>query len=364
MSLLKFTEPALVIDSEDTVSKLASSMLKERKYEAVVTSRGDFRGIVFPRDVVRSRINDPNQAKVGAFSRKVKTVSPDSPLDSFMNLVMIGDYRSVPVEGEEGFHVLTKLGMLRMLPRRVFRGRLASDVMNVPYCISDGDSLGVARSVLRNLGVGRLVLVDGSGGFSGLIDGLDMLKSLVERSRSRLGERVGEKLGLDTIPVKSLAGENFITAKPDVKIPSLVKSMIERKLHTVIVREGERLAGIITSGDIIKLTGEEVAGALINVSGMQDEDVFIRKVVDEELSNHVRKLGKLVSISHLSLHVDKHHETGRRVKYSVRGRLVTGSGSFFARDHGWDVTKATRGVLKNMERMLIKKKQKAKLYRI
>ena len=50
----------------------------------------------------------------------------------------------------------------------------------------------------------------------------------------------------------------------------------------------------------------------------------------------------------------RHKETGKRVKYSVKGRLITEKGMFFADDHAWRLTKAVKGVLEKMEREVVK----------
>ena len=52
-----------------------------------------------------------------------------------------------------------------------------------------------------------------------------------------------------------------------------------------------------------------------------------------------------------------------RAKYSVKARLITEKGSFFADDHAWDITKAVRGVLQKFEAEISKKVGKSRTFR-
>ena len=111
-------------------------------------------------------------------------------------------------------------------------------------------------------------------------------------------------------------------------------------------------------------TSGQVAGVNVRISGQQKEDDFIKSVVDEQLRNEIRKLGKLLPINSMNLHIDRHREAGKRVKYSVKGKLMTEMGMFFANDHAWDLTQATRGVLSKLEKEVIKKIDKKRLYHL
>ena len=131
----------------------------------------------------------------------------------------------------------------------------------------------------------------------------------------------------------------------------------------MIIEKGGKVAGIVTPKLILKLLGQEVQGIYVRVSGLQKEDTFIKGVVDEEIRNEIQKLARFFPIDHMVMHVDRYHKTGKRVKYSVRASLITERGIFFAKDHGWDITKAVRGILHKLEREIIKKNEKAEVYR-
>ena len=91
-------------------------------------------------------------------------------------------------------------------------------------------------------------------------------------------------------------------------------------------------------------------------------DNFTKKFIDEDLRAEVQKLGKIIRIHHMDIHIERHRKEGKRTKYTVRSKLSTQAGQFFSEDYAWDLTKAMRGVLEKLEREIIKKKEKMKVY--
>ena len=105
-----------------------------------------------------------------------------------------------------------------------------------------------------------------------------------------------------------------------------------------------------------------IEGINVTVSGVHDEDNFIRTIVHEEIENVLRKLSRMVMISSFDLHVRKYSKGGTRTKYSVQAKLITEEGNFFADDYEWELTKTVKGVLEKIEREVLKKEDKEKVY--
>jgi CBS domain-containing protein len=353
-------EKPMVIDCEETVSRVASRMIMERRRVAMVMDGNDFLGILDARDLVKKKIDNPDKAKIRPFVTRINPVLPETPVHELLNSMLINDYKALPVrESNENIHLLTKVDLLRMVgDNPVFNEKKARDVMNFPYSVSSDDSLTTARSLIRNLNLSRLPVLGKENRLEGMVDTLDMLKGIISKRRVSRGEESGEQIKTDDISIKSLMNKNPPKADADQSLKRVISTMIKEKTPTVVIMEGDSVRGIITPRDILKLIGREVKGVYVTVSGLQEEDSFIKTVVDEEVTNEVRKLGKFLNIDSLILHVDKYHESGNRVKYSIKGRLITNRGMFFAGDFAWDVTKAVRGVLQKLEKEAIKKKEK------
>jgi ribosome-associated translation inhibitor RaiA len=101
-------------------------------------------------------------------------------------------------------------------------------------------------------------------------------------------------------------------------------------------------------------------GVNVSISGIQEEDEFVRSKLKEETGHTIDKLGKMFTIESFVMHVRKYHKTGNRVKYSVQARLITEKGDFFSDDYAWELTKAAKGALEKLESEVIRKSEKEK----
>jgi len=139
----------------------------------------------------------------------------------------------------------------------------------------------------------------------------------------------------------------------------VVDVMLKNSNDTAVVMEDGKLLGLITPREIIKLVSGSVGGVYVRVSGIQDEDAFLRSIVDSEIRNTVRKIGKIVRIQYMTLNVKRGKVPGKlavkKINYTVLGKLVTDSGVFVSSNDAWDLSRAMKGSLKILEKEVIRK---------
>lgn len=360
MNISDVSERPLVFSPTDKISRVASRMYAKRKHEALIFSGKDLLGMITARDLVKRNINDPDRIELKAIKSLIQPVTPfteKTELKELVTSILINNYRSVPVTVNGNILILTKLGLLKLIPKAPLKTMKAQDVMFFPSSVTESDSLSVAKSVIRQLHSYRLAILDERDRITGLIDSLDLLKTFVSKGKAKRGELVGDKTRSGAIKAgsRSIIQRDYLRTSPDTPLTQIVEKMIKKGADTVVVEENEKLAGMITPREILKLAGKEISGIYVRISGMQDEDIFIKSVVDEEIRNEIKKLAKFIPIDYMVLDVHRQRSGGKRIKYSVRARLITQKGFFFAKDFAWDLTKATRGVLHKLEREVTKK---------
>lgn len=365
MNLLEFTRPALILSPEDPVSKAISELHRNNRRELVLQKDGQYKGIVFARDLARQRINNPQRTEIGNFLRNIKPFPPETDLDEIINDILVNDHKSVPVKGPKKgeIQILTKLDILNHLKGgHPFPKTSANDIMRKPYCLTPEDDLSTAVSVIRDAGISRLPVVGKNNRLEGLITDMDLLVADREKERRKKGDRAGEKTPSRAIKVKSLLRKNVPTVTPEDSIKKVIDLMKEKDTPTALVKRktDQTLEGIITPKMILKLVGEKRAGVHVRVSGLQDEDPFVKSFIDKELRNTVQKLGKFYPLDYMVLHIDKYRKEGKKTKYSVKARLMTEKGMFFAQEHAWDLTKAVGQAMEELERQVKKRKEKLK----
>lgn len=364
MEMENVFEKPLIVNADSTVSKAVSKMLKNHRHEATVMDGDEFYGVLSAADLLKTGITNPEKTSIKPLVKRISPMDSRSSPGDILNTILVNDCRSLPVKHGNRIFVVSKIGLLKLFKAELeLKGRTVGDVMNFPFCIGPDESISTARALIRDVGVPGLVIIDEKGKADGIIDALRLLRAVIGKESVKRGEESGEKIRFDDLPVKSLASKTFIrTGEGTPLLDALGKMTGNNTLYLVVEREG-KVTGLVTPKDILKLAVGAIEGVRVTVSGIQEEDNFVKSIVDEEIEHTVKKLGKIMPLSYFVMHIRKYHKTGRRVKYSVHARLITGKGDFFAEDHEWDLTKATKGVLAKIEKEVLKKDEKTKVYR-
>lgn len=352
-------EKPLVVRPGETVSQVASKMISQRRHEAVAfDSQNRFLGIVLARDLVKKRVSDPHKAKIDQFITEENPLLPGTDLDEIINAFLVNDYKTIPMKKDGQVMLLTKMDVLKLLKgNQEIKGKTAADVMNFPYCINATESLSTARSIIKEMNVSRLPVLK-AGKVEGMVDALDLLSPIVKGEVTKRGEPSEERTHMDGVPASAFMRRNFPTAEAETPLASIIDLIVKNESAVVVERDG-KLLGMVTPGDVLKLLGKQVKGAYVTISGVQEEDDFTKSLLYKEIEATLRKINKIYPVNYFVAHLDKYNESGKRVKYSIKARLATGKGFFFAHDHDWDITKAMKGVLAHLEEEVIKRKEKA-----
>lgn len=351
----------LSVKAEDSISSVLSAMTEKRRHEAFVFN-GDFRGIIVLDDLVKRRVTDPKEAKVSHFIRNVRPLPETTPNEDLMNYVMVSEFRTLPVEKDSRIRALSKPGLLKFVKDEVFGGKKASDVMHFPYAATEDEDLQTVLSMMKDLGISRVPVLDREGKFNGLADGLSLASLVIEKHRSKRGKRFGDIMKMGTIGLKTFVREDIIRTGPDVPLKSIAKEMSEKDSCTVIVESEGKFRGIITAKDIFKLMGRETESVYTRVSGLDEEDEFVRSKIYEMVGGLLKKLSKVVPLRYMAIHAETRREGGRRTMYSIKGRLVTEKWNFYADEEGWEPTKTVKGLLEKIERSVRKRIGKQRSY--
>jgi len=366
MDISKLLEEPLVVKPEDSVSRVASAMLSQRRHEAVVMKNGSFMGIVLVSDIVKKNIQNPEKTKIDSFVKNVEFVFPETSVYDAINSILINNFKSLPVEShrDRKLFIVSKISLMKAVKdASIFKRITAKQIMNFPYCISRNDTIITAKSLIRDMEISAIPVVGENNKIEGVVETIDLLNmSIHSMQKTSRGEEVGEKKSIKNVYASSIMQKNITKASLETPVIKLISLLSSSKTPVVIIEENDKLIGMVTPRDILKLLGGQTEGVYITISGIQKEDGFIKSVVDEEITHEIKKLAKILPIQYLAVNVNKHEKDGKRVKYSIKSRLVTQKGAFFAHDFAWDITKAIRGMLHKLEKEMIKKTGKETLY--
>ena len=366
MDISKILEEPLIVKYNDSVSKVASRMIRERKHEALVLKDKSFEGIILSNDIVKRNIPNPDKMKINLFIRNVETFYPDTSTEDAINEILINNFKSLPVKSADSkdLFIVTKIALMNNLKNEaIIKKRVAKEIMNFPFCIDRKDTIATAKSIVKDMDMSAIPIIDEENNTFGVIETVDLLKASIHSAeKSERGEEAGEKKSIKNVFASSIMQKNFPKASLDAPIKQLIDKLAKSKIHVVIIEEDGKFVGMVTPRDILKLFSPRKEGVYVTINGIQKEDDFIKSVIDEEITNEVKKLAKILPIQYFVINVKKHDEDGKRSKYSIKSRLITQKGAFFAHDFAWDITKAIRGMLHKLEREIVKKTRKEDVY--
>ncbi len=354
MRLADVTQEALVFEESEPVSKAIGAMVSKGRNEAVVTRGGEYAGMLYSKTLSGHDITNPEKAKIRNYIGRVPLMKGDEDPVSVAHSMVVNDYKSLPVYAESVYRVLTKLGLLGLLKGRPeFAHATAASVMHPPMMVAETETVARCIAVLRNAEVSRLVVADKQGGLAGIVSDTVLLRSHIHRDRPKMGEIAGEAVRLGGVSVRGLVEKNVAVVPPEMGVRQVVDRMLAAGTSTVVVERGGKPAGIITPKLILSILSEKREGVYVSISGIQQEDDFVKSAIDSEIYSMVQRVGKRVPIRYMNIYVRRYKEAGGKAKYSVKARLVE-ERVYPAKAHGWRLQTVVKECLDRLERIVLK----------
>ncbi len=115
--------------------------------------------------------------------------------------------------------------------------------------ITTGPDVGLADAakLLTDRRIGAAVVTDPPGQVVGILSERDIVRTLATRREDCIGLKVADAMT-----------RNVVTCAPEDSIAGLMALMTERRFRHVPVKDGDRLAGIISLGDVVKYHVDEI----------------------------------------------------------------------------------------------------------
>lgn len=126
------------------------------------------------------------------------------------------------------------------------------------FCIAPEQTMQEAVALLVQHRVGSLVVLDGRGRLAGIVTERDVLREC-HRHREGLGQ----------ISVAEAMTRDVRVGVPDDELSHIMAVMTDHRIRHLPVMEGERLAGIVSIGDVVKACLERV----------EDENRYLRDYI-------------------------------------------------------------------------------------
>ncbi len=359
-----FTKSFSTVKENDWVSKCLE--LFKRKMPpviAVLDDRGKYVGVISRRWIIRSRL-DPATTKVKSLMRPAPKVSLDSSLSRAARLMIEGGVRQLPVfEGTKLAGFVTDENLIHGAVTQEWGNTAVEKIMTkAPQIIDANRSVGAVLSLFREHGVSHVPVVD-EGKLAGIISIQDVIEQVFQpRQRQTIGEIVGEKVPVLSIPAKGIMTRPVVTVVPETSLRDAAAKMHEQEVSCLVVLSKERLVGIVTKLDFLEPisqleTVERKLAVQFGVKGVAvnpDQQGFMM----DEFEAFARKYEDALELGTLFVYMKTHGTNRKGVPLlHCRLQLRTVKGSFFSSSEGFGVESTFRVALDRLDKRLLRSRE-------
>ncbi len=109
--------------------------------------------------------------------------------------------------------------------------------------IAPDEPIGAACDVLREHGVGALVVSNDGSSIEGILSERDIVRALTDAPSADLRQR----------PCSEIMTTSVVTCGPTDRTEQLMSLMTERRIRHIPVTIDDALAGIVSIGDVVKI---------------------------------------------------------------------------------------------------------------
>lgn len=249
------TKEVLRTDKDERLETVLDLMRKHRVSKMVVYEKGHIAGVVTDGDIadelgaIKNRGVPASQLHASsAMRRKFPSVGPDADLPQVIEHLVDNDAGLLPVVHDRAcVGVITASDLLSLVNANV---PLADVMTNHLHVVSPTDRVIHARRVMLDHHIERLPVLDG-GKLVGIVGEIDLAAGL-----ARFKETVSDNhqpAAIQRFLVEDVMQRQVVTATPETTALDAVKLMRSRDVGSLPVLRGDRLVGIVTRSDLLRL---------------------------------------------------------------------------------------------------------------
>jgi predicted transcriptional regulator len=356
-----FSKGFLEVHENDTLSSCLSLFKEEAPpVLAVIDNKGRYKGVISRKWIIRSSL-DASGTKVKTLMRPAPAVTLQDSLSKVAKLMIESEIRQLPVYSEEkllGF-VTDEDVIHGAVMERWGNTRVEEIMTKKPFVIEEDESLGAMLSLFRVEGISHVPIVK-DGKLVGIVGIYDVIESVFQpRQVQRVGERVGEKVPVLSIPAKGIMVKPVITVLPETKLREAAEQMHKFNISSLVIISKGRPVGIMTKRDFLEPLAQmekPVRRLMVHFSVKDVEiDEIQRGFIMDDFESFTHRYGETLESGTLFVYM-KMHGTNFKGDQLIHCRLQfrTKKGSFFSSGEGWGVEQTFRLALDRLEGQIVK----------
>ncbi len=357
------TKNFITAKPDDKVSDAIGLMRKHDVAEIPVVDNEEVVGIVAEDMFVKKR-HLPFSTKLAHIMTKPPNVEQGDNIIDVSELLLSSGYRGIPVKSNNdivGF--VSRSDIIEVIPEidELKKSTVGEYMTPSPTTIREHDSIIKAKNMMDNLDEKVIPVTDEHGRISGMIGIKDIIKeSSRPVSRHEKGEKSGEKDSpYSDMEIRSMMVTPPITTTPGESIHDAAEKMSKNNISTLVAVEDEAIKGILTQIDLIETIASfrESDQVYVQITGLE-EDPDVYDQMYQMVQKYLQKINRVLKPLVLNIHVVTHQTSGHEKKFSIRLRLNTDHGMFYAKKFDWNIMRALDEGLNSLQKKIYQDKEK------
>ncbi|MFB6133886.1 MAG: CBS domain-containing protein [Halanaeroarchaeum sp.] len=346
------------VETDERLGKVRSLFESENPKGVLVTSDGEYAGVITERQLLQSHVED--DAKATSLSNPAPKVERTEDIRETARMLVEGNTKVVPVfEADSLWGIVTEDDILEAVLENLDALDVADIYTEDPITISASDTIGVVINRLREHDISRLPVLDERGNLTGVVTIHDVVDVVVrDMDKATTGDRAGEMDRILDIPVTDVLTSPVETASLGTGVDVAVERMLDNDFSGLIVTDdGDDVVGVVTKTDVLRaLTYTEEERLDVQITNIDLLDAITRQEIREDIESIAEKYADMrVHHAHVRFHQHKEKLRGTPL-IQAQIRLRTNKGQVAGSGEGYGADNAFFVALDTLERNVLEMK--------
>jgi Predicted transcriptional regulator, contains C-terminal CBS domains len=341
------TREYVQVDSDERLAKVRSLFDRENPKGVIVTTDGEFEGVITERQLLQSHVSD--DAKAGKMTRTAPQVDRTENVRDVARMLVEGGVKLAPVfEADRLWGAITEDDILEAVLSNLSVLTVGQIATQEVVTLHEDDGVGHAINQLRENGISRLPIVNEGGRLTGILTTHDIAEFVVQRKdRTTRGDRAGDIDRLLDLPVADMMSSPVETATEDDTVQSAVERMLGNDFAGLVVTpedSDDLIAGVLTKTDVLRaLSYTEEEYMDVQITNVALLETISREEIVRSVEETADKFAKM-QVQHAHVRFHEHQEKLRgtplvqcRIRLRTNLGQVAGSGEGYGAESGFYV---------------------------
>lgn len=354
-------EPKVVAYPDSRLREVLAKMKEENQWVAPVLSHKKVIGVLSYKDLLKRRISP--DAKILTLSSPTVTIQENDDFAKVIAKFYTTKARAIPVvsRNKELSGMITRESLLKyLLDTNQIENRKAREYMSSPVVsVTPEDSVARVRWLMIRDNITRIPILYEKK-LEGIISARDLVNALYSVNERKRASILNEEERIMAMPVKELMTSPVIYVNGSDSLKNVAELLLKKGISGVPVLEGDYIAGVISSIDIIKSL-ESKYNLSMPIEAKLPSDLKkdeIKAEIDAVLERYLSKLEKITDIINFKVTFKEAAKSQGKTVYKTTITASTKQGNFIASETDWDPVVAAKKAVEKIENNILKKIKK------